>query len=241
MFFLVFFFSFGNSFAVEVWNSPNGIKKFETSQYKNDFYQLVNFYQSQNNPIYCTVAVATTLLNVFNYPEISNQIIHQTIKPNGEVIPFPLFSQDNFFNDKTNKIKHQEVIEFKKTNKNNEYDPGMSLGDFAKILKTAYSLKTTVYYQKNSDPNKFREIVKKVINDDNSFLVINFDGLVLENKTRGHMSLVSAYQQDSDEVLVLDVALHKNQWQWVSLSNIVSAMNTKDGKQYRGYMTVEKF
>ncbi|NBR95758.1 MAG: hypothetical protein EBT55_05585, partial [Proteobacteria bacterium] len=220
--------------------SPNGIKKFETSQYKNDFYQLVNFYQSQNNPIYCTVAVATTLLNVFNYPEISNQITHQTIKPNGEVIPFPLFSQDNFFNDKTNKIKHQEVIEFKKTNKNNEYDPGMILGDFAKILKTAYSLKTTVYYQKNSDPNKFREIVKKVINDDNSFLVINFDGLVLENKTRGHMSLVSAYQQDSDEVLVLDVALHKNQWQWVSLSNIVSAMNTKDGKQYRGYMTVEK-
>jgi hypothetical protein len=65
--------------------------------------------------------------------------------------------------------------------------------------------------------------------------------LVLENKTRGHMSLVSAYQQDSDEVLVLDVALHKNQWQWVSLSNIVSAMNTKDGKQYRGYMIVEKF
>ena len=241
MFFLVFFLSFGNSFAVEVWNSPNGIKKFETSQYKNDFYQLVNFYQSQNNPIYCAVAVATTLLNVFNYPEISNQITHQTIKPNGEVIPFPLFSQDNFFNDKTNKIKHQEVIEFKKTNKNNEYDPGISLGDFAKILKTAYSLKTTVYYQKNSDPNKFREIVKKVINDNNSFLVINFDGLVLENKTRGHMSLVSAYQQDRDEVLVLDAALHKNQWQWVSLSNIVSAMNTKDGKQYRGYMTVEKF
>ena len=64
--------------------------------------------------------------------------------------------------------------------------------------------------------------------------------MVLENKTRGHISLIAAYQQDSDEVLVLDAALHKNQWQWVSLSNIISAMNTKDGNQYRGYMTVEK-
>jgi len=236
----VVLFSFKNSFASEVWNSANGIKKFETSQYKNDFYQLVNFYQSQNNPIYCAVAVAATLLNVFNYPDIPSNINHQITKPNGEVVAFPLFSQDNFFNDKTNQIKHQDIIEFKKPNKNNEYDPGMSLGDFAKILEQAYSLKTKIYYQNNSDANKFLEIVKAVTNDSNSFLVINFDGLVLKNKTRGHMSLIAAYQQDTDEVLVLDVALHKNQWQWVAVADIVSAMNTLDGKKYRGYVVVQK-
>ena len=54
------------------------------------------------------------------------------------------------------------------------------------------------------------------------------------------MSLISAYQQDSDEVLVLDVALHKNQWQWVAVSDIVSAMNTLDDKTYRGYLVVQK-
>ena len=240
MFFLVFFFSFGNAFAVEVWNSPNGIKKFETSQYKNDFYQLVNFYQAQNNPIYCAVAVATTLLNVFNYPDIPSNTNHQITKPNGQVVAFPLFSQDSFFNDKTNKIKHQDIIEFKKPANNNEYDPGMSLGDFAKILEQAYLLKTKVYYQKNSDANKFREIIKEVTTDSTSFLVINFDGSVLTNKTKGHMSLISAYQQDSDEVLVLDVALHKNQWQWVAVADIVSAMNTLDGAKYRGYIVVQK-
>lgn len=234
------FFNFQNSFAVDTWNSASGIKKFETSQYKNDFYQLVNFYQPQSNPIYCAVAVATTLLNVFNYPDISSNINHQITKPNGEFIAFPLFSQDSFFNDKTNKIKHQDIIEFKKPAKNNEYDPGISLGDFAKILEKSYLLKTKVYYQKNADANKFREIVKEVTADNNSFLVINFDGLILKNKTRGHMSLISAYQQDSDEVLVLDVALYKNQWQWVAVSDIVSAMNTLDDKTYRGYLVVQK-
>ena len=180
------------------------------------------------------------MLNVFNYPDISSNINHQITKPNGEFIAFPLFSQDSFFNDKTNKIKHQDIIEFKKPAKNNEYDPGISLGDFAKILEKSYLLKTKVYYQKNADANKFREIVKEVTADNNSFLVINFDGLILKNKTRGHMSLISAYQQDSDEVLVLDVALHKNQWQWVAVSDIVSAMNTLDDKTYRGYLVVQK-
>jgi hypothetical protein len=236
----MFLVSFHNSFSAEIWNSANGIKKFETSQYKNDFYQLANFYQSQNNPIYCAIAVATTLLNVFNYSHIPSQINHQTVKPNGDIIYFPLFSQDNFLNDETNKIKHQDIIEFKKKAQNNEYDPGISLGDFATILTNVYSLQTKVYYQNNSDNNQFRELVKNITNDQHSFLIVNFDGLVLENKTRGHMSLIAAYQQDSDEVLILDVALHKNQWQWVALKDMVSAMNTKDGKLYRGYMTVEK-
>ena len=38
------------------WNGEQGLERFERSKYKNDFYQLVNFYQPQINPLYCSVA-----------------------------------------------------------------------------------------------------------------------------------------------------------------------------------------
>ena len=100
-----------NAFSIEIWNSENGISRLNSSQYKNDFYQLANFYQAQNNPIHCSSATALMLKNAFFYEQIPSQKNAEITKPDGQNIPFKLFvSQEDFFNEKTDKIKSREII-----------------------------------------------------------------------------------------------------------------------------------
>lgn len=252
--FIIFLFTIcvnKNAFCIEIWNSENGISRLNSSQYKNDFYQLVNFYQAQNNPIHCSSATALMIKNALYYEKIPSQESAEITKPDGQIIPFKLFtSQENFFNEKTDKIKSREIIYYKKPkiienddgSQTENYDPGLNLQDFAKILKI-HKIKSKIFYQKNNseqDLASFREIAKKVLNDKNNFLIANFDGKIFGNKTGGHISPIVAYDEKSDSLLVLDVALHKNPWYWVSVENIVKAMNTLDGENFRGYLIVSR-
>lgn len=231
------------------WNSDEGIARFNSSKYKNDFYQLANFYQAQINPIYCAPATAIIIKNAIFYPNIPNQISSQTIRPNGEIIPFNLYvNQNEFFNEKTNKIKDREIIDYKKPlskspkNAIQSYDPGLNLSDFKKFL-SIHQLKAKINYatDNSSDQiNKFRDNLKRILTDKNKFIVANFDGKILQAKTNGHISPIVAYDQESDSLMVLDVALHKNTWFWVNVDEMFNAMNTKDGDNFRGYLIIEK-
>jgi len=241
---IFYFLNFTNAFALQIWNSPEGIAKFNSSQYKNDFFQLANFYQAQKNPLYCSVASALIIKNALFYPDIPSQSSAETLRPDGSIIKFPLFvSQDEFFNEKTDRIKEKSIVDFQKKSLNlspADYDPGLNLSDFSKILKV-HKIKSKIYYQNefNEDKvNQFRMNLKKILSDQDKFLIANFDGKILQAKTNGHISPIVAFDENSDSILILDVALHKNQWYWVKVSDFVKAMNTKDGNNFRGYLVV---
>ncbi len=88
--------------------------------------------------------------------------------------------------------------------------------------------------------DQFRQFVKESTADKKSFIALNFNGKILGLKTGGHISPIAAYDEESDSILVLDVALHKNMWYWVDVESIYEAMNTKDGNTYRGYLIIKK-
>ena len=212
-----------NLFASEIWNSKEGLKRLERSQFKNDFYQLVNFYQPQINRVYCSAASSVIVLNALNSGNI--------------------YRQETFFNQKTDKIKAKSVIEGKSKNSANIYDAGLSLGDLEQILTQSYNLKTTLTYANKFDQksvNKFRKLIQEILTENQIFIIANFNGKILGQKTGGHISPIAAYDQNSDSILVLDVALHKNQWFWVKLENFYKAMNSKDANQYRGFIIASK-
>ena len=230
-------------------NNANSLNKLNRSQFKNDFYQLINFYQPQINPLYCGIASSVMVINALNYGEIENQITNQTKKPNGEILEYKVLMQSNFLNDLTDKIKNRDIINFKKPanriKENNKwrdvYDPGLTLTELAKILEEVYKFNVTKIYLNNHDQiNEFRKRLTVVLNDQNSFILANFDGKILNKTTAGHFSPIVAYNQENDEVLILDTALHRNKWFWSSLENLVKSMNTKDGDNYRGYLIISK-
>ena len=231
------------------WNSDESIKRLNRSQSKNDFYQLVNFFEPQINPLYCSIATGTILLNALNYGNIPSQKDGEVQKPEvagNNILEFHLYSQNGFLNNKTNKIKKHEVIKYEATtiiNDKEVYDAGLSMSDFSKMLSKAYNLKVNVTYAKKNNTKSidtFRQTLKKYLIEDGHFVVVNFDGKILNLATRGHVSPIAAYDEESDSVLVLDVALHKNQWYWAPLEKLYAAMNTMDNENYRGYLLVKK-
>lgn len=246
--FLVVFFLFANAvFAagensqVENWNSAEGLKKLERSKFKNDFYQLVNFYQPQENPLFCSVATATMIRNALNYGNISSQKTGEIRKPDGTISEYHLYAQKDFFNAETEKVKKRAIVEFKEPVAGTEnFDAGFNFADFSKMLRIHGLKIELIYVEKNDEKTteKFRKVLKKIFVENKKFVVVNFDGKVLGKETRGHVSPVVAYDEETDSVLVLDAALHKNQWYWVEVAKLVAAMNTKDGEDYRGYLVV---
>jgi hypothetical protein len=233
---------------VEIWNSKKGLEMLNESQFKNDFYQLINFFQPQINPLYCSAATSTIILNALNYGNISSQKQAEVTKPEvmgGGVLEFHSYLQSGFFNEKTDRIKKREIINLKAPSKKIDgkeiYDEGLNLSDLLKILSQVYGLKTKVTYVEKMNEkslNKFRQKLKEVLADDKNFMIVNFDGMLIGNKTRGHISPVAAYDEKTNSVLVLDVAIHKNPWYFVSVEKLFAAMNSKDGDSFRGYLIV---
>jgi hypothetical protein len=220
----------------EIWNSDSGLSKLQNSKFNNDFYQLVNFYQPQENPLFCSIASATIIKNALNYGKIPSQKTGEIQSSDKKLISYKLYSQKDFFNSKTEEIKKRSIIEYQEL-----ADPGINLDDYRKMLEDAHDLSAKSFHviKNNSEEiEKFRQVLKSNLSEKNYFIVANFDGKILGKETRGHFSPIVAYDEKSDSVLVMDVALHKNQWYWIDLSKLFEAMNTKDGLYYRGYLII---
>lgn len=234
--------------AVEVWNNKEGITRLERSHFKNDFYQLAGFFQPQINPLYCGIASSVIILNAIKNQEneaIASQKALEVTKPvsiGGGVIEFKSYSQSTFLNEKTDKIKDRRIIELKDLEASKEaLDPGLTLKQLALILKKSYGLKVKLTYVKKvneNELNKFRLKLKEILQDQKSYILVNFNGQNLGLKTSGHISPLAAFDELSDSVLVLDVAGHKNSWYFVKIADLFQAMNTKDGKNFRGYLVI---
>ena len=237
-------FAAGENSQAQKWNSPEGLKRLERSQFKNDFYQLVNFYQPQENPLFCSIATGTMIRNALNYDNIPSQKEGEVVKPDGTIAEYHLYAQKGFFNRATERVKKRAIIENKETLPDGKtYDAGLSLGDFAKMLGV-HGLEAWPVFAKKNDVKfgqEFREVLKRSLSEQEEFVVVNFDGKVLGKETRGHISPLAAYDEETDSVLVLDVALHKNPWYWIEVSQLLKSMNTKDGNTYRGYLRVSSF
>ncbi len=255
LFFLITTLNTG-SFAAEPqsivkWNSAIGLERLKTSEYKNDFYQLADYFQPQLDPLYCAIASSVIVLNSIANGEAPSQKEIEVVRPKvlgGNSIEFRSYSQINFLNEKTDKIKDRRIIQLKNVTPETEndaknFDPGLSLGDLKTMLVKAYGLKVKIKYIDNAKTktlNEFREVVKKTVVDNTHYLLANFDGKVLGLKTGGHMSPIVAYDEASDSLLIMDVAGHKNGWYWAEAADFLKAMNTKDGENYRGYLLISK-
>jgi hypothetical protein len=120
------------------------------------------------------------------------------------------------------------------------YSPGLSLEELGEILEV-YGAQVTVRHAEEDvtvGAATFRDAVKAVLNDEGSFLVVNFVGSKIGTTTSGHISPLGAYDEQTDSILVLDVAGHKNPWYWVPLTHLYQAMHTLAGDVYRGWLVV---
>ena len=229
--------------AVTPWNESKGLTLLEQAEYKKDFYNLAHHYQPQQNPLYCGIATIAIILNALNLEHnLTYNSVNHVVNPiNNQVINFNIYTQDDILNEKTNLIKHSEVINFKAKD-NNAYDPGLTLAQLRDIFKS-YKLKVKLTYADQGEQKgvkNFRKYLRKNLNKKDHYIIANFHGKTFGAQTGGHISPVVAYNEMADMILILDVAAHKNPWYWVKLENFYDAMHHKDGTKHRGFLIVKK-
>ncbi len=228
------------------WGTPDGQQRLMQSRYKNDYVQLATHFQPQVNPLYCGVASSVIVLNSMRLtkgmaPSQQNLEVTRPEALGGGNITYPAYSQLTFLNEATEKVKPRAVIELKNTdNENSRIDPGLTLLDLKGVLET-YDINVSMHYADALLPEgvaKFRAVVKQAMQDNDHYVLVNFNGNAYGAPTKGHISPVAAYHDATDSVLILDVAGYKNPWYWVPVEQLYQAMHTKDGDNYRGYLVV---
>ena len=85
----------------------------------------------------------------------------------------------------------------------------------------------------------FRDDIRQILTtpDSKSLMVVSYSRAALEQTGDGHFSPIAAYHEETDQVLILDVARFKYAPYWLKVSDLYHAMQPKDSatKRSRGW------
>lgn len=201
--------------------SPEGQQLFMRSQYKGDYWPISRYMVMQKTLTYCGVATSTILLNALEVPAPVDRML----------APYHTFTQDNIFTDKVLKNITPGLVNFR----------GMTLDQWGALLK-AFPISVKVVHADQLSEKQFRELAKKILNQKNVFIAINFSRQGLKEEGSGHISPIVAYDEKSDRLLLMDTARYKYSAAWVKTQELWNAMNTQDSdaKKTRGFVIVRQ-
>jgi hypothetical protein len=140
-------------------------------------------------------------------------------------------SQSDFFTKEASKVRSRLQVTF----------GGMTLAELAGLLRS-YSLSVEVRHADEFDVSEFRRVVKTNLSSANDYLLVNYQREVLGQGRAGHISPLSAYDEATDSVLIMDTAAHKYPPTWVPLESLYAAMRTGDSSsgKLRGFLEVAR-
>lgn len=225
------------------WNTVEGRKRLQSSRYNRHFYMLAHLFERQQNPTYCGVASAVMVLNALRLHKKGLMLENKmdVVSPDGKsCIRYNAYTQATFLTRDSEKIKKRKVIEGKSAQCEEGFDPGLKIGALAKNLKLHLCDAHIAEVKDASEKSlqRFRQDLMGYVNDSKTFLIANFDSAAIGREGAGHFSPIVAYDEVTDSCLVMDTAGHKQPWFWVGVPEFYAAMNTKDGKEWRGYLVV---
>ena len=229
------------------WETSESQKRFNSSNYKTDFFRLSNNFTSQDNKIACGLASSSIIMNSIKLrksnqlPEDKSSITVEEMKniPTKFNPFFEKFTQFNILNSKT---KNRKIVFGQKYKESGleKRDFGLQLSQLGKIFEV-YGVNVT----KKVVTDKLTKVqvvedIKRNLTRPKDFVLVNYARKILGQKGGGHISPIGAYDQASDSFLVMDVNPNKAPWVWVKADLLVKAMNTFDTKENRGYLLINE-
>jgi len=205
-----------NSLEKPLKNSQeNGWKK----KHQANTLKLLSNFTTQNTTTYCGVASLVMILNSSNLKKPDDPL-HE---------PFHYFTQDNFFNAKTEAIVPANVVK----------NIGITLDQLAKIA-SGFGLEARAHHA--NEIGSLKLLRKELVNalSKHKFVIVNFSRDGLGQVGGGHHSPLAAYDKKHDRFLLLDVARYKYPAYWVTTKDLWNAINTIDGdaKAARGILVL---
>ncbi len=180
------------------------------------------YFLSQETQTFCGVASSTMVLNAL--------VPKEQRPPVPEWKPYLFFAQSVFFTPEVEKIAPRKDV----------LEKGMTLQQLGDALAT-FPVRVEVSHASNKSKEAFRRDVKEGLSLRHC-LIVNYLRTGVGQVGGGHFSPLAAYHEESDSILILDVARYKYPPSWVKTTDLWNAMNTDDsdsGKK-RGYLLVAK-
>lgn len=241
-------FAAGTSVILTPWNSPEGIERLERTPYKTDFYALVNYFEAQENKIYCGLASSAIVLNALRLstPEIKKPqdqsllpLAKRRYLPKGFDPIFERYTQNNLYNSQTK--SEMEVLGKPVTiNKKKVADYGLQLRQLATLLAIQGLDVTTRVVTDTLSEDVIRQELIQNMKTEGDYVLVNYSRKSLNQPGTGHISPLGAYDEPSDSFLVLDVNPNVATWTWVKTTDLIAAMRTFDTIENRGYVIVKE-
>ena len=200
--------------------SDEGEKLLLESQARQSYWNLSIQFVTQKTQSYCGVASIVMVLNALGSPAPTTP----------EYAPYRVFTQDDFFNAETEKVRPQSLIARR----------GMTVDQIGGLL-AAYAVEESVHHAADTDVDTFRQQAVRYLSAKDHYVIVNYLRRSLGQERGGHISPLAAYDSETDKFLVLDVARYKYPPVWVSASDLFAAMNTPDADnddKSRGFVLV---
>lgn len=198
---------------------PVGQQRLLETDYKQAYWPLATYFETQKNQAFCSVATSVVALNALGIR-----------RPASSLYPdFPFFTQQDFFAGIDRRLADPEVVSRE----------GMTLDQLTAVLGH-FPVKVDAHAADTLTLEQFRELLRDALRFDDRFVLLNFDRQKTGEVGGGHWSPIGAWHAASDSALVLDVARYKYPPVWVPVPDLYRAALSVDATsgKARGVLVV---
>lgn len=181
---------------------PAGQKRLTGSAANQSYWPLSQYFETQRNEAYCSVATSVMALNALGIR-----------RPESTQYPdFPFFSQEDFFRGIDPQVANAAQVSRE----------GMTLDQLGTALN-AFPVGVRKYHAADLSLGQFRDLVRTTTGHNDRFVLLNFRRMEIGETGGGHWSPLAAYDSASDSALLLDVARYKYPAVWVPVAQLYAA------------------
>ena len=204
-------------------DSTEGDQLLIASSARTDYVPLSIEFVTQDNLAYCGVASMVMVLNALDVPAPETPQYRNF---------FRIFTQDNIFDQpETRQVIAPEVVARQ----------GMTLQELGGLL-ASYPVDVSVRHGAEMTLEEFRRAIVSNLSEANNYVLVNYLRRSLGQKGGGHISPIAAFHEESDRLLILDVARYRYSPIWVKVEDLWQATNTLDttSNKTRGLVLVSR-
>lgn len=200
-------------------DSPRGTLLMQQSRAQTDYLPLLSHFVTQDNQAFCGVASMAMVLNALGIPRAPS--------PQWQM---NYFTQDNLLTAETEAIIPRATIA----------KQGLTLAELAGILRRS-PVAVEVVYGSEISLADFRRQLSQNLSEPGNFILINYLRSAIGQQRGGHISPIGAYNEATDQVLVLDVSRYKYPPVWVKTEALWRSIGTIDSTsaKSRGFLAVK--
>ena len=188
---------------------PAGQDRLMRAKARTDHTPLANWFETQANLAYCGVASAVMVLN--------------SLKMTAPAVPgyrsYHFWTQTNAFSIPGSRgfVQPERVAR-----------QGMTLAQLQGWLASNPELVVERFHGDQLSLAQWRSLLRRSLGDPQDRLLVNYLRSALGQAGGGHISPVTAYDETTDTVLILDVARYRYPPVWVKAEDLWRAMRTPD-------------